>query len=564
MISLKTNLFIVLNYMQRTFYKPKIKITEISREILSNTDATTLFLANNSITSIPAEIGNLTNLTEMSLSNNKITSIPEELGKLTNLTELSFSKNEITYIPPDIGNLTNLTNLTFLNNKIISIPPDIGKLTNLTKLNFSGNQLTFLPDEIGKLVNLTHLNVSENKITLLPDSITKLVHLEELLVNDNMLDARALSIVTALSKGLVSPNKEIFKLSIINNPIIFPVDETMMAATATDIVYVSILMHGIIPLNSENQVIESELPTSVTTFEIQRVCSLSAINRVDTAQTEKFASLIKSQFEKPDKCSSGECSFDTEFTESCKNIEGDIKCELINTIDPQDKRFVDRYSLRYPKSKVFKKKYGTKVYYFNNKEYFEKGKGTKDWKIMMYIKKKDTILSFDITQHVIGENTQLIFFQSFLQFVVNGSTDFYGLYNEKPYITSIDNIVTFLNSRLGYKNIKIVDFSCGLFAKEEDIKNYKIRHDEELTEEQQSAIALHLEESHYGGRRKRKQKQSTWKQKRKQKQSTWKRSTWKRSTWKRITRKRSTRKRSTRKQSIRKQSTRKQSIRKNK
>ena len=527
--------------MQRTFHRPKIKITEISQEILSNTEETTLFLSNNSITSIPAAIGNLTNLTELSLSNNKITSIPAEIGNLTNLTELSLSRNEITSIPPDIGNLTNLTNLTFFKNQIFSIPPDIGKLTNLTKLNFSGNQLTSLPDEIGNLVNLTYLNVSENKITLLPDSITKLIHLEELLVNDNMLDARALNTVTELAKGLSPANKEIFKLSIISNPIIFPVDENMMATAATaatDIVYVSILTHGIIPLNSENQVIESELPTSVTTFEIQRVCSLSAINRVDTAQTEKFASLIKSQFEKPDKCSRGECSFDTEFTESCKNIEGDIKCELINTTDPADKRFVDRYSLRYPKSKVFKKKYGAKVYFFNNKDYFEKGKGTADWKIMMYIKKKDTILSFDITQYVIRENTQLVFFQSFLQFVVNGSTDFYGLYNEMPYTTSTDNIVTFLNTRLGYKNIKIVDFSCGLFAKEEDIKNYKIRHNEELTEDQQSAIALQLEESHYGGRRKRITR----------KRITRKRCTRKRCTRKRITRKRITRKRCTRKQ----------------
>ena len=178
------------------------------------------------------------------------------------------------------------------------------------------------------------------------------------------------------------------------------------------------------------------------------------------------------------------------------------------------------------------------MYFFNNKDYFEKGKGTADWKIMMYIKKKDTILSFDITQYVIRENTQLVFFQSFLQFVVNGSTDFYGLYNEMPYTTSTDNIVTFLNTRLGYKNIKIVDFSCGLFAKEEDIKNYKIRHNEELTEDQQSAIALQLEESHYGGRRKRITR----------KRITRKRCTRKRCTRKRITRKRITRKRCTRKQ----------------
>jgi len=515
----------------------KIKVTEISKEILSNTDATQLFLNDNNITSIPAEIGNLINLTELSLSTNKITSIPSDIGKLTLLTELSFSRNEITSIPPEIGNLTNLTNLTFLNNKIITIPPEIGKLTNLTKLNFSGNQLTFLPDEIGTLVNLTQLNVSNNQITVLPDSITKLIHLEELLLNNNMLDARVLSTVITLSENLTSPNKAIFSLSIIDNPtLIFPIKEIMKASNERDVVYLTILTHGIIPLDSNNQVIVNTLPPSVNTFEIQRACSLSAVNYVNDKRTKDFESLIKSQFKKPIECSSDVCNFDTEFTKNCKDIEGNLESDVLCSLDPtkpdaEAKRFFATSSLRYPQSKVFKKMYGTKVYYFNNVDYFQKGKDTNDMKIMMYIKREDSILSFDITQYVIGRNSQLLFFQNFLHFVVNGSTEFSGTYNKAPYMISIEDIITFLNTVLGYKNIKIADFSCGVFAKEEDIKNYKINKIDYLTDDELTTIASQLE-PHYGGKQSR--------------------------------RKQSRRKQSRRKQSRRKQSRRKQSRRKNK
>ena len=492
------------------------RLTEIPSDI--NIDTTRLLLAHNNISFIPPEIGNLTNLTHLLLSNNKITQLPREIGNLRDLTELSLSNNELTQLPPELWNLRNLTELSLSNNKITKLPADIGNLTDLTTLYLQNNEFKHIPDDIGKLINLKYLNISKNLIKKIPTTIGNLTQLESLNVSNNKLNNLPnemvnlsqlvnliltdnnfdynviIDLATKLSTTLSQPQKDSFNLEIIDNPIVFPIDDAMKASSDDDIIYLSIFVHGIIPLDDKDKVITAIIPETINTIEIQRACSLSAVNILKNTSADQLTQLIHTEVLKPER------GFKPEFVQKCKKIEEEMVCTIRSNpaADRQEKRFIERYESRYPPSKLFKNTYGQKYFYFNNKDYFKSGKGSTDWKVLMYVKKNGTILNFDITRYVLQDESKLPFFQSVVHHLINDSSDFSSGRDKIPYIFTLDNIVKFINTSLGYKNIKIIDFTCAVFHKEEEIKQMLIVEEQYLSDETASRVAEELD-MHYGG-----------------------------------------------------------------
>lgn len=87
-------------------------LTSVSKEVFSQTDATTLDVSGNALTgALPAEVRLLSKLEVLNLSDNQFTGVPAEIGQLSELRVLNLSNNPITGLPLELANLKKLERL---------------------------------------------------------------------------------------------------------------------------------------------------------------------------------------------------------------------------------------------------------------------------------------------------------------------------------------------------------------------------------------------------------------------------------------------------------------------
>ena len=154
---------------------------------------TRLYVFNCGFTQIPNSISYLKNLEVLSIVHCPMDEyqITPEIGSLTNLTTLTLIDMNLRSLPEEIGNLTNLQELYASNNQLDSLPDSFGNLTNLTTLSLNQNQFnnTFPNNSsgLGGLTRLETLLLRDNPITVFPPSIQALIEVEgSLITRDNV------------------------------------------------------------------------------------------------------------------------------------------------------------------------------------------------------------------------------------------------------------------------------------------------------------------------------------------------------------------------------------------
>lgn len=171
------------------------KIVTIPKCIIGLKQLEILNLKSNVIEKISGKIRHLTNLRSLNLSQNSIKKIPVKLLLLTNLTNLNLSSNCIKYIPKEICNLEYLNTLNMNSNNLWHLPIKIAKLTNLQSLNLSYNHINELPLYFHMLSSLRDLNLTCNDLHMFPSSLMYLTNLQTLLLtHNNINDASRLTL----------------------------------------------------------------------------------------------------------------------------------------------------------------------------------------------------------------------------------------------------------------------------------------------------------------------------------------------------------------------------------
>jgi Leucine-rich repeat (LRR) protein len=192
-------------------YKPKIKLTKISKKILAMTSIVpnihTLDLHGLRLNIIPESIFELVNLKFLYLSQTNIRIIPNDISKLTHLQHLGLSGNRIKDFSPCCS-ISKLQTLYLCHNKITEIPDKICNLTNLQKLNLEFNSISYISPRIDELQNLRQLTMFANCITTLPKTMKNL-KLTELYIDLNQLSCICNCIPNTLVYLDVSDNENL-------------------------------------------------------------------------------------------------------------------------------------------------------------------------------------------------------------------------------------------------------------------------------------------------------------------------------------------------------------------
>ena len=537
-----------------TFTFQNSQITTLPPEIGQLSGLTELHLSYNKLTTLPSEIGQLSALKKLYLEYNQLTTLPPEIGQLSALNTLYLKNNQLTTLPPEIGQLSALKTLYLENNQLTTLPPDIGQLSSLTELYLENNQLTTLPPEIGKMVNLSILDLEKNKLTTLPTEIENLINIYTLNLSKNNLNMTTFPILKNLYIKLKKFNEILLEG---NKSLHYPDEEQkiMMAENDQNIVYVSITTHGYVLLN-EHLLVKNKIrfdDLNINSLEMQRVCSISAVNHFFPEDAKKFDELIQSQFQTNVTCSKSSCSIKPDFIEKCKKIEGqdknsDFLCRIAernkfkvatpkeissqatkklarfnelrrkglpshisrkytlkkkkyspkskgNLLDDlfalapapapaptptpakalspivEDESFTifkDRFGKRYPSSKLISsvkgnKTISNKLFSVNAWDYFKETDDSINWKVFIYLKKKGNplIQKFDITKYILSPSFQTKFFENELRYKVLKKKLIESIATKDNFKFTLEDILRYLSQTLKYKNIKIIDFTCG-------------------------------------------------------------------------------------------------------
>ena len=404
--------------------------------------------------------------TFLKISKKSLTIFPPEITLQINLKELILSYNNLTQIPNAIGNLTSLRTLKLEHNKISVLPPEIGNLIALTNLVLNNNQLTEVPVEIENLINLHTLNLSANN-----------------------LNYNVIPIIRRLKANVVGAKTLHFTdLSLENNPIVFPIDENMNRATEKEVAYISITIHGNVPLDANYNPLLFTPPHTIKDIEIQRSCSMSSVDYLNKDDTGAFSELIKNM---PGE----ECHFTSDFVKSCKKIEGKITSRITDEDkdDPDYRRFARNLHNRWNPSKTFSQNMGNKYYSISSFEYFNDILKPNFSKVMLYTKHGD----FDITRLLLDKESQINFFEFEINYL---GKDKVPTIVKRLHLFDLKTLIDFLNN-LGYKYLKIVDLTCAPFV------NEKFKFQPEKTNLLQIKGELKLKEkiksieSHFGGKK---------------------------------------------------------------
>lgn len=94
------------------------QLTNLSEEVLRQTDTTILNISNNQLTTLPAGIENLVNLEVLNVENNRLETFPQEISKLTNLREILANNNRMKSVPDNLSTMTWLRLLDISGNDI--------------------------------------------------------------------------------------------------------------------------------------------------------------------------------------------------------------------------------------------------------------------------------------------------------------------------------------------------------------------------------------------------------------------------------------------------------------
>jgi hypothetical protein len=407
--------------------------------------------------------------TFLKISKKSLTIFPPEITLQFNLKDLILSYNNLTQIPNAIGNLTALRNLKLDHNKISVLPPEIGNLIALTNLVLNNNELTEIPAEIENLINLHTLNLSANK-----------------------LNYNVIPIIRRLKANVVSANvvgaNTFTDLSLENNPIVFPIDENMNRSMETEVAYISITIHGNVPLDANYNPLLFTPPHTIKDIEIQRSCSMSSVDYLNKDDTGAFSELIKNM---PGE----ECHFTSDFVKSCKKIEGNVTRRITDEDkdDPDYRRFARNLHNRWKPSKTFSQNMGNKYYSISSFEYFNDILKPNFSKVMLYTKHGE----FDITRLLLDKESQINFFEFEINYL---GKDKVPTIVKRLHLFDLKTLIDFLNT-LGYKYLKIVDLTCSPFV------NEKFKYQPEKTNLLQIKGELKLPEkiksieSHFGGKK---------------------------------------------------------------
>ena len=192
-------------------YKPRIKLTKISKKILGMTSIIpnihTLDLHGLNLKIVPQTIFELTNLHFLYMSQTNIRTIPFDICKLTKLQHLGLNSNRIDDFTP-CCNLPNLQTLYLCYNKITCIPDEIYRLTKLQVLYLEFNSISYISPRIDELYNLRELIMFANCISTLPKTMKNL-NLVELYLDLNHLSCICNCIPDTLVHLDVSDNEHL-------------------------------------------------------------------------------------------------------------------------------------------------------------------------------------------------------------------------------------------------------------------------------------------------------------------------------------------------------------------
>lgn len=179
----------------------KGKWTEITNDILLNTNLIKLVVNNCFITKINKNIDMLEKLEILVLNNNNIGIIPHCVYKMSNLCSLSLDENNIQMLSLKISNLTNLTYLSLKNNKLTYLPKSLWIHPTLKYLDISCNKISniSLPRDFVATSPLIVLKMSSNKLTNLPQCFSKLTTIEQLELDCNEFTNTGLKIIQKLT-----------------------------------------------------------------------------------------------------------------------------------------------------------------------------------------------------------------------------------------------------------------------------------------------------------------------------------------------------------------------------
>lgn len=112
-----------------------------------------LVLARNAIIELSTEIISFGNLTTLDVSNNGLAALPEIIGSLDKLRTLIARSNLLddNSFPKSFSRLTKLETLNLSGNQLEQIPPPVYDLPRLKALYLGANRIESLPCKIGTI-----------------------------------------------------------------------------------------------------------------------------------------------------------------------------------------------------------------------------------------------------------------------------------------------------------------------------------------------------------------------------------------------------------------------------